>query len=156
MFQLSQQRLGCTPNDCYYDCQEYRDHCCNNCCPCLCYEDPKNNYYITGNCKEHEERPQPQLINDEICGNISSPCDGTETVLWVSHFPSSFGTLSVFNGRGCGKMTVIINGNVNFIVNDGQTRSITSPDLHHIAIRCMEGTGRCTGSYCLELHYERQ
>lgn len=132
-------------DECYcFDCKKCRHH--KDECDCeVCR--------LCKKCCEIPETKEVNLIKDNICGNITSPCDGTVTTLWRTPLSSTFGTVSIFYGNGCDKMDVFINDRLAFTLNKGQTQSVTLPGLMKVAVKCIGGNSFCTGTYCLDLHY---
>ncbi|KHE72972.1 DUF3992 domain-containing protein [Halobacillus sp. BBL2006] len=113
-------------------------------------------------------RPPKKLkrpISDEICGNISQSCNGEPVEYWrsisIENLPS--GTVSVVNKSDC---TMIVNAdldgdgiadiNLFIITENGQTKSATLDSISNLEIICEgDGAEKCTGTYCISLHYER-
>ncbi|MGD6817755.1 S-Ena type endospore appendage [Metabacillus sp. 84] len=110
---------------------------------------------------------EKRLISDEVCGNISQPCDGSFVEYWravgLPQFPSA--TVSVVNKSDC-IMTVRADTNGDGVPNAtlfqlterNQTKSVTIGSISQLEVRCQNGStpsGTCSGTFCLTLHYER-
>jgi hypothetical protein len=105
-----------------------------------------------------------RAVSDEICGNIHQDCNGEFVEYWkalgIHDLPS--GSVSVVNKSGC-TMTVAadligdgIEYSILFTVDEGQTKSITLCSIASLEVSCEgEGNGKCSGTYCITLNYER-
>jgi hypothetical protein len=108
---------------------------------------------------EHEKC----LTTDEICGNFSLPCGFSNFTVWNTTEVVPSGTVSIFYSDGCSEnLTVSVTNSFGFtdifLVPPHNTVSRTYSDLIMIRLTCPTeiGNNRCTGRYCLSIHYPVQ
>ncbi|MBM7618741.1 hypothetical protein JOC95_000583 [Bacillus tianshenii] len=120
--------------------------------------------------KPHPKPPPPppprkkkKLVTDKICGNIEQTCNGEFVEYWraigFSSLPSA--TLSVINKSDC-PMTVRAGTGggddvILFTISEkGQTKSVSLSQIANLEVSC-DGVGnsRCFGTYCINLHFEK-
>ena len=118
-------------------------------------------------CPDDSPMQFGDLVADEFCGNFDLKCGERLVPIWdldQTFFDAgaqTAGTVSVYFEGGCRDFVTVTVSRRNlpdttFTVPPKNTRSISALDLTAVRISCPdgEGTGRCRGKYCLNLHYD--
>lgn len=116
-------------------------------------------------CPDDKPLQTGTLTLDEFCGNFDLPCKKNPITVWsldTTLFDAkaqTAATVSVYYEAGCGDVvTVLVERNdgtfATLEVPKLNTRSITILNIVSVQIQCTEGSNRCRGKYCINLHYD--
>ncbi|MFD1445121.1 DUF3992 domain-containing protein [Oceanobacillus profundus] len=96
-----------------------------------------------------------ELVTDKICGNINLPCE-ENTLIWKANGKLSVsGDVTVFHEMGCQHIKVIVNKKNEYILSQGEERTISFKNLKSLEVRCNgNANGICFGKYYLTIHYK--
>jgi hypothetical protein len=116
-------------------------------------------------CPDNQPLQFGDLTSDEFCGNFDLPCKKDPVTVWsLDHTlfdanAQTAATVSVYYDSGCGDSVKVLverkDGTFATLeVDKLNTRSITILNIISVKIQCSEGSNRCKGKYCINLHYD--